>query len=118
MISIKDKEGESYDGSKTYRLRVRRMRPSSSNGRSLPTTGRPIRSSSTSVAPAARRTAPRSRRTLTVDLYFGPKARAGSESNWVPTDSIRGFELMVRFYAPTKALFDKAWKLSDVEKMT
>jgi len=24
---------------------------------------------------------------------------------------------MVRFYAPTKALFEKAWKLPDVEKV-
>jgi len=29
----------------------------------------------------------------------------------------RKFELMVRFYAPTKALFEKAWKLPDVEKV-
>ena len=42
-----------------------------------------------------------------VDLYFGPKAPAGKESNWMPTDPAREFELMFRLYAPTKALFDK-----------
>jgi hypothetical protein len=52
-----------------------------------------------------------------VDLYFGAKPPAGKESNWVPTDPARKFELMLRLYAPTKALFDKTWKLSDVEKM-
>jgi len=45
------------------------------------------------------------------------KAPAGNEPNWVPTDPARKFELMVRFYAPTKALFEKAWKLPDVEKV-
>jgi hypothetical protein len=32
-------------------------------------------------------------------------APAGKESNWVPTDPVRGFELMICFYAPTEALF-------------
>jgi hypothetical protein len=36
---------------------------------------------------------------------FGSKAPQGEESNWVPTDPNRRFEL----YAPTKGLFDKAW---------
>ena len=51
-----------------------------------------------------------------VDIYFGPKAPAGQESNWVPTDPERGFELMLRVYGPKKEFFDKAWVLPDVEK--
>jgi hypothetical protein len=52
-----------------------------------------------------------------VDVYFGPKAPAGKEANWVPTDPARGFELMARFYAPKREFFDKVWKLPDVEKI-
>jgi hypothetical protein len=52
-----------------------------------------------------------------VDLYLGPQAPAGKESNWIPTDPGRRFELMFRLYAPTKAFFDKAWKLPDIEKV-
>ena len=52
-----------------------------------------------------------------VDIYFGPKAPAGKESNWIPTDPAAEFELMFRLYGPTKALFDKAWKLPDVEEV-
>ena len=52
-----------------------------------------------------------------VDIFFGPKAPAGKESNWVPTDPARSFELMFRLYAPTEALFKKEWKLPDVEKV-
>jgi hypothetical protein len=50
------------------------------------------------------------------DLYFGPKAPAGKESTWVPTNG-RDFGILFRFYGPEKALFDKTWTLPDVEAM-
>lgn len=46
----------------------------------------------------------------------GPKAPAGKESNWVPTRGGGQFEVLFRFYAPEKALFDKAWTLPDIER--
>lgn len=52
-----------------------------------------------------------------VDVYFGPKAPDGKEANWVPTDPARKFELLFRLYGPEKPLFDKSWKLPDVEKL-
>ena len=51
-----------------------------------------------------------------VDIVLGPKAPRGMETNWIPTDPKRDFELMFRLYAPTKALFDKTWVLPDVER--
>lgn len=53
----------------------------------------------------------------TVDIYFGPKAPVGKESNWVPTDPKRQFEVLFRLYGPTQVLFDKAWSLPDVEEV-
>ena len=50
-----------------------------------------------------------------VDLYFAPKAPAGFEKNWVPTG--KNFFLIFRLYGPEKALFDKSWKMPDVEKV-
>jgi hypothetical protein len=52
-----------------------------------------------------------------VDVYFGPKAPAGKESNWVPTDPTRPFELLFRLYGPKKELFEKTWKLPDIEEV-
>ena len=52
-----------------------------------------------------------------VDLYFGPKAPKGNDTNWVPTDPKRQFELMFRAYGPTKEFFDKKWVLSDVVRV-
>jgi hypothetical protein len=51
------------------------------------------------------------------DIYFGPVAPAGKESNWVPTDQKRPFELLFRLYGPKKELFEKTWRLSDVQEM-
>jgi hypothetical protein len=53
-----------------------------------------------------------------VDVYFGPKAQVGRESNWVPTSANGQFEVLYRFYGPEKPLFDKTWKLPDIEKIS
>jgi hypothetical protein len=53
-----------------------------------------------------------------VDVWFGPKASAGKETNWIPTNPSRQFEVLFRFYGPGKPLFDKTWKFPDIEKVT
>jgi hypothetical protein len=50
-----------------------------------------------------------------VDIYFGPKAPKGKESNWLPTDPKRRFFLLFRFYGPEPALFDGSYVLNDIE---
>jgi hypothetical protein len=50
-----------------------------------------------------------------VDIYFGPKAPKGKESNWLPTDPKRRFFLLARFYGPEPALFDGSFELNDIE---
>ncbi|MFD8478149.1 DUF1214 domain-containing protein [Kitasatospora sp. NPDC059673] len=50
----------------------------------------------------------------TVDLYFGPQAPAGHETNWIPTHST-DFEVMLRLYGPTSAFSDKTWTLPDIQ---
>jgi hypothetical protein len=41
----------------------------------------------------------------------------GKESNWVPTSPTGEFEVLFRFYGPEKSLFEKKWKLPDIEKV-
>lgn len=50
-----------------------------------------------------------------VDIYFGPKAPEGKESNWLPTDPKRRFFLLARFYGPEPALFGNSFELNDIE---
>jgi len=50
-----------------------------------------------------------------VDVYFAPNAPTGLENNWIPTGE--DFFLLFRLYGPDKPLFDKTWRLGDVEKV-
>ena len=52
-----------------------------------------------------------------VDIWFGPEARAGKEANWVPTNANGRFEVLFRFYGPEKPVFDKTWRLPDIERV-
>ena len=50
-----------------------------------------------------------------VDIFFGPKAPKGKESNYVPTADGKKYFLLFRFYGPEPAVYDKSWKLNDFE---
>ena len=52
-----------------------------------------------------------------VDLYFGPKAPKGKESNCIQTEPTKGWFTIFRFYGPLKPWFDRTWKLGDIEEM-
>ncbi len=52
-----------------------------------------------------------------VDLYFGPKAPEGKETNWVQTNKGQSFFLYLRLYGPEKPYFDKTWPMNKVAKL-
>jgi hypothetical protein len=119
LISIRDKDGQSFDGGNTYRLTVPANPPveqywsvTAYDRQTHALIKNMPRASRSSQIPELQKNADGS-----VDIYFGPAAPAGKGANWVPTDPARKFELMFRAYAPTKALFEKSWVLSDVEKI-
>ncbi len=118
-ISIRDKDGNDFDGGKTYRLNVPPNVPVEQYW-SVTAYDRQTH--------ALIRNVPRASRSSqipdliknedgSIDLYFGPNAPQGRDANWVPTDPKRKFELMFRAYGPTKAFFDKEWVLPDVTFM-
>ncbi len=45
-----------------------------------------------------------------VDVYFGPKAPAGKENNWVQTIPGKGWNTLLRLYGPLNPWFDKTWQ--------
>ena len=53
----------------------------------------------------------------TVDIYVGPKAPTGMESNWIYTPPGKNWYPWFRFYGPEKAIFDKSWRLPDIERL-
>lgn len=52
-----------------------------------------------------------------VDVYFGPKAPPGKESNWVQTWPGKGWNVILRLYGPLQPFFDKSWRPSEIEEM-
>jgi hypothetical protein len=52
-----------------------------------------------------------------VTVWFAPKAPPGHESNWVQTVPGKGWNSLLRLYAPLDAWFDKTWKPGDFERV-
>jgi hypothetical protein len=50
-----------------------------------------------------------------VDVYFGPKAPAGKENNWIQTIPGKGWFIMFRLYGPLEPWFDKTWRPGEIE---
>src|SRR5580658_496198 len=50
-----------------------------------------------------------------VTVWFAPKAPAGHEANWVQTMPGKGWNSLLRLYAPLEPWFDKTWKPGDFE---
>lgn len=118
LMAIRDKAGAALDGSTTYRLTVPANAPAAQYwsvvvyDRATHTLVRNApRLSRSSQNPDLQKNADGS-----VDVYFGPKAPAGKEANWIPTNPGGQFEVLFRVYGPEKPLFDKTWKLPDIEK--
>jgi hypothetical protein len=51
------------------------------------------------------------------DLYFGPKAPAGKEGNWVATVPGVGYFIILRLYSPEEAFFKQTWKPDDLKRI-
>ena len=119
LMDIADKDGKPFDGGRTYRLNVPANPPvrlywsatvydraTHAFIREMP------KLACSSLTPGLTKNADGS-----MDIYFGPEAPAGKEANWVPTKSGGGFEVLFRFYGPEQPLFDKTWKLGDIEEV-
>jgi hypothetical protein len=119
LLTIKDKDGKALAGGSGYRLTVPANAPvrqywsATVYGRATHAFIRNLSwSSRSSQTPEIQKNGDGS-----VDVYFSPKAPGGKESNWVPTSTNGQFEVLFRFYGPEKPLFEKTWKLPDIEKL-
>jgi hypothetical protein len=119
LMTIKDKAGQPFEGGRTYRLVVPPNAPVKQYWSAT------VYDRTTHALIRDQRWSSRSSQTPdllknddgSVNIYFGPKAPVGKESNWVPTRPSSEFEVLFRFYGPEPALFDKTWKLPDIERL-
>jgi hypothetical protein len=119
LMTFRDKDGNGLEGGSTYRVAVppnapvRQYWSATAYDRDTHALIRNMQwASRSSQTPGLQKNADGS-----VEIYFGPKAPAGKESNWVPTSADGKFEVLFRLYGPEKPLFDKTWKLPDIEKV-
>jgi hypothetical protein len=116
LIGLRDQTGAMFDGKSLYRLHVPSGVPAAQfwsvtvydmKTKAMFTNADRVSSSSTQKSTL------KANADGTIDVYFGPKAPDGLASNWIPTAG--DFFLWFRLYGPEPALFDKSWKLPDVE---
>ncbi|KAF2338653.1 DUF1254 domain-containing protein [Flavobacterium tistrianum] len=118
LMNMKDKEGNALNGNQSYKMTVPPNAPVKQYW-SMTVYNRATHTfienakwvGRSSQTPGLKKNSDGS-----VTIYFGPKPPPEGESNWIPTDPNGEFEVLARFYGPTKALYDQSWKLSDIEK--
>jgi len=119
LMTGKDKNGKFLDGGKSYKLSLPKNVPvknfwsviayNSEDGawyKNQPKAG--VASSDKGVKVNA---------DGTIDIFFGPKAKAGQKANSVPTTPDTNYWLYFRFYGPKPAVFTKSWQLPDLVEM-
>ncbi len=53
-----------------------------------------------------------------VDVWFGPVAPPGKESNWVQTIPGKGWFMILRLYGPLEPWFDQTWRPGEIERQS
>jgi hypothetical protein len=118
LMVMRDSGGEFLDGARGYRLTLPPGIPESrfwsvmaydNQTRSMLQTGQPkpdVGSQSGTVE-----TNPDG----STDVYFGPTAPDGKQSNWIQTIPGKGFFAILRLYNPLPPFFDKTWRPSEIE---
>ncbi|WP_434053788.1 MAG: DUF1214 domain-containing protein [Roseibium sp.] len=52
-----------------------------------------------------------------VDIYFGPQAPDGQDSNWIQTNPGQSFFVYLRLYGPEQAYFDQSFPMTPISKL-
>ena len=119
--TIHDGNGDLLDGARTYRLHVdpepageellgrRRLRHQTRSLLQVPSTIWPALASNSGTLQA--------NDDGSYDLYFGPTAPPGKESNWIETIPGKSWFQLFRLYGPLEAWFDQTWKLNEFEPL-
>ena len=113
-----DKNGDVLHGAKSYRLNIPANAPAKDFWSVVlydPQTRSELQTSQPFPSKNSKRDKLLANADGSVDLYFGPKAPAGKEANWIATVPGKGWFTILRLYGPLDAWFDKAWQPGEIE---
>ena len=121
IYAMRDSQGEYFDGARDYRLTLppdipesrfwsvilydRQTRSMLQTDQHLPRLG--SQSGTVETNPDG-----------STDIYFGPTAPSGKESNWLQTNPDKGWWTILRLYNPLQPFFDKSWRPSEIEPLS
>jgi len=118
--SFVDKEGQPFDGAKSYRLRVPTNPPAKLfwsvtayevNDRTL------IKNAAQKPDRVSTQEGLEKNADGSVDIHFGPTSPKGHEKNWIQTAPNRAWFTFLRLYGPLEPYYDRSWVLPDIEKV-
>jgi hypothetical protein len=113
-----DSTGEPFDGAKSYRLNIPADAPAKDFWSVVvydPQTRSELQTSQPFPGKNNKRDQLITNADGSVDIYFGPQAPAGKESNWLETVPDKGWFLALRLYGPLEPWFEQTWRPGDIE---
>lgn len=118
LTGLRDSDGEMYDHTQTYRLNVPADTPAE-HFWSVIVYSMETKSFIRDVDPVGLSSPDADTMQVnedgSYDIYFGPVAPDGQDSNWIPTTE--PYFLLFRLYGPADGWIESGWQLADLDKV-
>ena len=117
-MAYRDAAGQYLDGAKSYRLHLPGPIPAKDFWSILvydPQTRAMLQTDQQFPSVSSQKPDIAINRDTSADVYFGPEAPAGKESNWIQTIPGKGYFVALRLYGPLEPWFDKSWRPGEIE---
>ena len=117
-VAFTDSTGQPFDGSKSYKINVPANVPANRFWSVVlydPQTRSQLQTSQPFPSKNDKRDQLIANADGSVDIYFGPKAPAGKEANWIASTPGKGLFVVFRLYGPLEPWYDRSWRLGEPE---